>query len=354
MLKNTLILFTASLPFFGYADELADCDENFCLLSPEPIESCQIPIGIFHPALYSVQSDCLNISLGAEFIYWEMVQDDLPQVADRFTFDGNLTDLARLAHEPGYKPGFSVILGMGFPQLDNWNLEAKYTWFHTTTTKHFGAQLNQFITPKLTPVLFFMASSSLNSELTMNWNFLQVTMGRAFYLSQRLIVRPAVGLKTTWCGHKHDLFFDVITGARGTQFTKTHIWGVGPFLGAEIQGLLWCGAYLTGNASVWPTYTRLNKYRVDSNFPPVPAFGFFGFVNEETNERGRYTTNLLYSAGIGLGWASYFCDCNYYIDFSIGYDMTTTFLRTMPPLEQGLAIRGFYYQGLSIKGQFVF
>lgn len=353
MKKKILILLSTSLPIVGYSDTDSPC-ESCPLLPPNPVESCELPAGYFYPAQYILGDCCAEISVGGEFIYWEVNFDALAQVGTRIQQAPPITNLDLLTHQQKYRPGFRVSLGIGFPQWDNWNFSAEYTWFHHTTTNRFKADINEVIVTRRLPQLFPIFSSALRSVQKLNLNFLRVAVGRPMYLSQRFIVTPVVGIKAWWCAQGEDLFFDVLFGLpQGTQFTKSHAWGIGPYFGAQIQALLWCGTYLMGKAGVWSAYTRLNKYRADTNFPAVPPVNFPGYVNVETNHNSPFDTQIMYEGGAGFGWGFYFCDCAYHIDFSACWELMTNF-EQLQTFAGGLPIRQFYYQGFSIKAQFDF
>jgi len=353
MLKSTVNLLLASLPILAYAEDTADCCP---LLPPEPVESCQLPVGYFYPAQFTFGNCCAVYTFGGEFIYWKFQIDDAPVDATIWQFGttGVLTQQL-VAHSQGYRPGFKIAAGIGLPQFDNWNIDAEYTWFYNTTKKRFNAPQNGFVFPKLVPALFPLASTSLETKQKMHLNYFHTTIGRAFYLSERLIVKPAVGVRVWWASFELDLFFNVINGTLGTQFTKQGWWGVGPYLTADIKGLLWCGTYLYGKAGLYPTYSRSNKYRVSTNYPAVvsPLGPFPGLVNTQTNRSQPWVTQLFYEGSIGLGWGTYLCDCSYHMDFSVGYDMMTNYIIVVD-LSSGLPLRTFAYQGLSVKAQFDF
>lgn len=347
MLKNTLIAVLASSPILGYAQ-----------YPPAPVESCEIPVGYFYPAQYALGNSSFNFTLAGEFLYWKVNEDDVEEIATRLegtfaTGEGTVTKFDLLSHQQGYRPGFKIAAAIGFPCYDNWVFDAEYTWFHNRTTNTFGTEPGQIIVSKFVPVSYNVISSFLKSVLTMHLNFLQGTVGKSFYLSERFIVKVGVGIKSWWASQNHDLFFNVVTGELGTQFTKVGLWGIGPYVSTQIRALLWCGIYLQGKAGVWPTYTRMNKYRAQTNFPAVPNAFFPGFRDDETFHQHPWLTQLFYEGGVALGWGTYFCDCGYHIDVLVGWDLMTNYIGHYP-LSVGLPNKPFYYQGLSVRAQLDF
>jgi hypothetical protein len=361
MMNRSLILLAVNLSIAGYAQ--TQPDECCPLLPPEPIESCQLPVGHFWPAQYTFNQRCADISVAGEFLYWEVNRDSSCYFGSRseLSTDGLETLQTILVHHQGYKPGFKVAAGIGIPQFDHWSVNLEYTWFHHESTNHFNATPRGFIFPRdfliaFDPALFFISpASSLRSKLRLNLDFMQLTMGRPFYLAQRLIVDAGIGLKSWWSTLHSDLLYNLLSGLQGTQKTDSKLWGIGPYVQAQIKGVLWCGTYLHGMAGIWIPYTRFTRYRGETNFPGVQTPN--GFVpaldNVERNPTFYYTTQLFYEGAIGLGWGTYLCGCDYHVDLLIKYDMMTNFIAGYTYV-MGSPHKEFYYQGLSIRAQFDF
>lgn len=349
MFKNAYFLLLASLPTLTYANAQQCCDP---LVPPEPIESCQIPVGYFYPAVYTFSSCGFDISLSGEFIYWEVNNDSHAKIGLRTSIlDNNLKlEQTDLLHHQGYRPGFKVVAAMGLPGCDAWQLNLEYTWFHQTTTNNFQAPAGGYIAPSPTgafvfPQLFFVQDQSLKSHLKFDLDFIHATVGRAFYLSKRLIVNASSGLKAWWSSRDQDLLY---LGAIDLVIdTKSKVWGIGPYLTANIKGLLWCGVYMYGKAGVWIPYTRYTTLKVQAVAPLI------GINTLLKPNKFLFTTQLMYEGGAGLGWGTYLCNCNYHIDLMIGYDMMTNYI-TAAVVPPGNPHFEFYYQGLSVRAQFDF
>lgn len=356
MIKKTFLILSASLPLLVSAEEVTSSNDCCCLLPPEPVDSCQLPAGIFYPAQYPLRNCGVNISIAGEFIYWEVNSDSLEQIGTRITgtfAPGTVTSLDSLAHYQGYRPGFKVAAGIGLPCFDNWDIDLEYTWFNHETSKTFDASTNQFIVSKFIPHIYYVASSVLKSERRFNFNFLSGVIGKSFYMSQRLLVKASCGLKGWWAQEKQDLRFSALTGAIGTQSIDLRLWGIGPYVIADLKALLWCGTYIEGKAGIWTTYTRQHKFHGKTNFPPVPGLGFPGFIDDETQAGKLWVVRLFYSGGVALGWGTYFCDCGYHADFSVGWDIMTNYVGPYA-INVGNYLKAFYYQGFSVRAQLDF
>lgn len=347
MKKHAMMMLVASLPALAFCDE-ATSDEQYCcpLLPPQPVDSCQLPSGIFYPAAYTLGECSWNITVAGEWIYWVFARDGgLCSLGNRFRIVGNETNVEELFHRPGYRSGFRVEAGIGLPGCDFAQLDIVYTWFHHTTTNHFTAGTGELLGPRFFPPGFF-GSSALRSEFKAHLDFIQATMGRPFYISQRLIAKPGVGVKAWWTTQDQNVFFTTLNGVPAFQLSKSGAWGIGPCFTVNVDALLWCGFYVAGRAGLWATYTQFNKHRIESNFPGA-------FVNVEKNSDHPYITQLFYESAGGFGWGSYFCDSTFHVDLKITYEFINSFiLDTL--FSNGLPSREAFIQGLSVRGEFAF
>jgi len=360
MFKNAYLLLLAGLPSLAYTNSESDqcCDLFY---PPAPLESCQLPVGYFYPAQYTFGECGFDISLSGEFIYWELNRDSSTQIGTKILPLNNGTKQKQetLYHYQGYRPGFKVAAGIGLPWCDAWALDLEYTWFHHTSTNHNRAPEGGFIQQPLTAsffsaALFLYNAESVKSVLKFNVDFLSAVVGRAFYISKRLIVDAGVGLKSWWLGYRSDIYYNGFDGSQLTGFTKIGGWGIGPYVSANVKALLWCGTYAYGKAGVWIPYTRYHNFKADTDVPTITVpFNVPGYRNQSTANHFFLTTNLQYEGGIGLGWGTYLCDCNYHVDFLIGYEMMTNYFKAFVAFMGDPAYE-FYYQGLTVKAQFDF
>ncbi len=149
--------------------------------------------------------------LTAEFIYWKAVEENLhwayngvnPGVTgepDKGAFKNPDFDF-----EPGFKLGF----GLRFKH-DGWDLYANWTWlseFEGDT--HAETDEDSSVYTLYSTISVLSAASKVNqstqfafsrghAEWEMNFNALDIELGRNFYISPYLTLRPHFGLKFGW------------------------------------------------------------------------------------------------------------------------------------------------------------
>ncbi|MBS0628876.1 MAG: hypothetical protein JSS30_01470 [Verrucomicrobia bacterium] len=354
MLKKTLIILASSAPFFGYANTETNVEEQCCPLIPsKPIESCQLPVGYLYPGAYDLPG-CLNISFYGEFLYLEFNRDGTSNIGLRIENLPTEINNKVLVHQAGYKPAFKVGASTTLPGCDQLLFNVEYFQYHNTTTNHFGTNTNEVITlragaPNL-PALPQIAASSLRSQVKLHLDRCCAYVGRPTYFSERFLLNPFFGLNSWWSSQDVNLTFSFLNGQRGTSFTKSGFWGIGPYVGINAKGLLWCGIYMIGNIGTSFMFNSFNKYRVVNNFPTA------NYLNTETigrNPSNYWLIHIMLENALGIGWGSYLCDQAYHVDFGISYYTNTSYLLSYV-FSRGNPTREFYYQGLSVRGQFDF
>jgi hypothetical protein len=349
MFKKAFTILVLSLPTLVFSeDDDANTHEAYCcpLLPPQPVDSCQLPAGIFYPGAYTLGECSWDITIAGEYLYWVFIRDGgESSLGNRFRIVGEETDLEELYHRPGYQSAFRVDLGIGLPGCDFIQAEIIYTRYDHTTTNHIRAGEGEILGPRYFAPGFF-ASSALRSVFKANVNFLELAGGRKFYVSKRLMAKPTIGVKGWWTEQDTNLFFTTLNGATAFQLTKSKVWGIGPNFSVNVDALLWCGFYLTGRAGLWSAFNEFYKHRVQSNFEGA-------VVNVEKNGDKPYICQLFYESAAGFGWGGYFCDCAFHLDLKVSYEFINTFV-SETIFSFGLPSREALIHGLSVRGEIAF
>lgn len=173
-----------------------------------------------------------DVFLTADFIYWTARQDGLA-----YAYTGADTtissSLASSVPSKGttyypprkFDPGFKVGVGLNLGH-DGWDTYLEYTWFHSnhSNTQTSGSAAYQRLIPVF-PVAFeghissnafdveLLNYDSMKSSWKLRFNNFDLELGRNFYISQYLTLRPHVGLKGNWYTQNY------------------HVTGTSPFLG---------------------------------------------------------------------------------------------------------------------------
>ena len=178
----------------------------------------------------------------ADFIYWRAQEDGL-QYALNGVSSGNgplvpTTPLfpaqkgkvhhARFEYEPGFKVG----AGLKF-RHDGWDAYAQYTWWRSerdeskskvSATPGFTNEVvaNIFYPNGNNGLLETFRADSANAKWSMMFNVLDLELGRNFWISKWLTLRPFVGMKFSWINQKfHHKFGDVYSSGNSLAAVPT-------------------------------------------------------------------------------------------------------------------------------------
>lgn len=231
----------------------------------------------------------------------------------------------------GWDPGFRV--GMGYEMMhDRWDTQLGYTWFYTQGSDAVksapGSVYSTFMgnfyldNPTGTGI-----SSVSYEQASIDWairfNMFDWELGRKFWVSKALALRPFLGLKGGWIHQQivstwenptvssgHPLF-DV-----GTESIKNNFWGIGPQAGLNTTWNLveatshffnlfgdFSGALMWGHWSFGDLYRNDIDQKVAIRLADVNSAAF------------------MLRAFMGFEWDLRFCTDRYQLSTKLGYEM---------------------------------
>jgi len=161
--------------------------------------------------------------------------------------------------------GFRVGLGYNFAH-DGWDAYLHYTYFDTSGSDSSRAGLNSTLVPLQGAAQIvgqvgdvnavFQFCESAKSQYDLDYNALDLELGRAYFVSGKLSFRPHWGLKTAWIDQEQITRYTGGTRVGddlGLGVSTVHIkgdcdfWGLGPRAGVESKWHLGYGFSIFGN-----------------------------------------------------------------------------------------------------------
>lgn len=264
----------------------------------------------------------LGFSIYADFIYWEARQPNLAFAATgSFTVNPDADNVLpqgevyfpKFQYKPGFKVGLSIDIGH-----DNWDLDANYTWLNGSGEKNSVAQDAGVHT--LIPLITI--APTVDDDLTYadgNWffhhNLINVTLGRDYFISQKITLRPHFGLSGAWNHQKNDVHYSFESAysdltTQVNNYLKQSYWGVGFNTGISTAWLFDENWSIYGNFAImnlWSKYDYENKqvaYEYDE----------YGAIDPDTENTHAYSQSVQYGfqnvidLEMGLRWATTFDD----------------------------------------------
>ncbi len=165
-----------------------------------------------------------------DFLYWQAKEDDLEYVQkDKFKSRGNpflvkskLEDL-----DFDWDPGARVAIGYTFPR-DQWDLSLIWTYLHSrandSTHTNDPELTSENLRPNWIPVLLGSISDHASAHWRMNYNILDLELGKSYFIAHWLSLRPHVDLRGVWIHQDYNLRyhggFQFLDGATLTTLFK--------------------------------------------------------------------------------------------------------------------------------------
>ncbi|NGX44213.1 MAG: hypothetical protein K1060chlam3_00378 [Candidatus Anoxychlamydiales bacterium] len=258
----------------------------------------------------------------ASFIYWEALGDQLDLGIVRFgALDPQEYEIIKLNTE--YKPGFKIGLGYNL-NLDNWDLYAQYTRFHSSTSTTFnpsGSSSNTFQTT------YFMAGhngytfGNFNGGIKGAWSTdldkIDLELARSCYVGTNLIFRPFFGGSVHWLDERYDFNFTYVNIPFFGNF-KNDSWAVGPRLGLDAKWILYKGFSFFGHGAynlLFCSNETTGSGSENESLPPA-----VNVLNYTLNKDKQNILRDVTEVQIGFAWGSYFCQNKWHADFAISYE----------------------------------
>lgn len=357
------------------------CDP--CCPPPDPCASCaqlwpsRGPDWIVTPNAGPCVSCGIDLAITTEFIYWTAREDHLGFAATT----GEVLNSPEPSTKKGiifhpdweFRPGFKI--GLDFlTGHDGWDLYANYTWlmFHDIKQSAKADNEDLFLLDYLWGInnIFIcdctgnsFAFSSGETKWELDFNVIDVELGRNFFVSRCLQLRPHFGFKGTWGKQQSDISFQglmvnsstlvpLIQGKFYTDNTSEY-WGIGLRTGIDSAWHVSSCFSLVGEAAITALWERFEVSRKDlwnnSLFPAGPFTSLFHTDNH------FHTIKPILELYLALRWEDWFrCD-QYHVSLEAGWEEQfwsdqNQFISMISETRLGDLI----LQGLTLKARFDF
>lgn len=269
----------------------------------------------------------------ADALAWYASEQTSSVWADIIDIGDNTSDFTAQNLSFGWDAGFRVGAGYNL-EYDQWDTQLYWTWFRTKanqTQKVFPEFIpisgSVLVTEEILPE-FFAASISNDSaqkahiHWTLLFNMIDWELGRCYWVSKSLSLRPFIGLKGGWINQKIHVDYDnlIISSAPtsniGREHVKNNFWGIGPACGLNTK---W---QLRNFGTHFPSFF--------GDFSIATLGGTWTCSDVYNDTTGKQVTSktrnsklgaLMFGGFVGLGWDVDFREGRSHFSTQLGYEM---------------------------------
>ncbi len=238
--------------------------------------------GMINPPARPVVTDGVDIFFTGEILVWRARQDNMDyavQLDQVPTLNG--INSGNGVHFRGkWRPGIRLGIGYNMPH-DGWDLNLTWTNFLSKDKKH-GADCDccQICNANIFEPIYYPKDSTAGAALYVDeanakyWrarlNMADLELGREFFVSKWLTVRPHIGVRGMWLHQKQKFEYEggnffvaydvdgVLPGAnQDFVFMKNNFWGVGLRGGLDSTWGLGAGVSLYGKVALSALWGKL-------------------------------------------------------------------------------------------------
>ena len=250
----------------------------------------------------------------ADFLYWypsEEVNDIWASVLS-IGFDTSALSTPGFNFEWNY--GFRLGAGYGLV-YDQWDTTFYWTWFRTDTNRSISSQANTIVSPEFDAA--FLTGNTVQS-MKGNWgllfNMFDWELGRSYWVSRCLSLRPFLGVKGGWINQSiHVNYYDLTlsgqlfpTNNSGKERLKNNFWGVGSLGGVNTKwNVRTLGCYCLNffgdfsMATMWGQWACADVFK--STVPQTSS------IKTKNSPLGA----LMFRGFVGIGWGADFCSSQF-------------------------------------------
>lgn len=274
-----------------------------------------------------------NIFATGDFIYWKAVEDEvvLVQRSPNFVTAGNTGLVQSRNLHFSYAPGFELGVGANMNYGD-WDVYGNWSSLRNNhnTIRRSGTTNEYIVVPLAINNSSPPVASSYNIRWKLNYDTFDFELGRAYYLSKRVILRPYVGARAVWIFRSiesnfsgllpyRNFFNGNVADLTGPIFFKSSnaFWGLGPRIGINSRWLLGhTGFGLMANLSgSFEAGAFKNRSIANVNDPAA------GMISGVLQVKRLFTTRANFDAAVGVDFGKCFNEW-LYLYLSLGYDVS--------------------------------
>lgn len=268
-----------------------------------------------------IDSSSGQLTFSADFLAWLASEEVTSIWADVITIGDNTSAWNAKGFNFSWDYGFRVGASYSF-LYDDWDVAASWTWFRTSATHRIPQMPNTDISPE-----FFAAflSGTPPKSMKVHWallfDMIDLELGRSYWVSKNLSLRPFVGVKGGWIyqpirGHYYNLIVSSVpTDLSAREHLENNFWGAGPLGGVNTKWQLReFGSHVIDLFGDFSMATLWGTWRCSDVFEN--SVGNISSVNTNNSTLGA----LMFRGFLGFEWNTYFCVSDSLLSVRLGFE----------------------------------
>ena len=274
----------------------------------------------------------IDAFITGDFIYWTARTDNLSYVMTGV--GNNITSVgkgSRKYPDWSWNPGFKVGIGLNLPH-DSWDIGAEYTWFYSSASNTSNGSGNGMLpTWDIANTSALMQSNQsivkAQGEWDIHFSTIDVSLGRNYFISRFLTLRPFVGFKGSWIDQDYSVQYDLETTVIDTSLKMENdqdYWGIGLRSGLKTAWHIDPSWSLYGDLALGTLWSQFNitrrDTRTDSRNPGVGNPPLDTSITAIYVEDDFHTIKGVLEFGMGLRGEWWFFENRYHFMIQAGWE----------------------------------
>jgi len=273
--------------------------------------------GMINPPARPVVRDGTDLWVQAELIYLNATEDGLAYAIKNEGTAGLDGTVKNIQYD--WSPGFRVGIGYNLPH-DGWDMLVNWTWFHSHEDKENHAGPGSALWQTQTNTAngpAGVAASEAEGTTSLHLNILDGELGREFFVSKWLTLRPFMGIRGLWVNRNFAVEYDVRDGSTVESNKRNRFRGAGVLGGLNTQWGLGSGWSFYGNIGLSLIYgVQRTPSHQDQKHP--------GASLEHVHSHWTIVRPIV-DLAVGLRWDQLFNNDAYRIRLQLGWEQHNLF-----------------------------
>jgi hypothetical protein len=321
--------------------------------------------GLMNPPANPTVKHGDDLFLFGDLLYWTANQGGMPLGVVNDNTPLNLSNAKITSLKGQWNFGSRVGIGYVLPH-DGWDLDL--SWLHFNTGSHrkvLHSNKHKFVFPSIIPGGdplggFYGYARKASGKWSLYFNQLDLDLGRDFFVSRWLTLRPHGGIRGDWLRQgilaKFKNFSELPSGGREAPIPpenqvkvryKDRWWGVGLESGIDTQWNLGAGWSIFCDLAGAILWGRHNIRLIDKDKPPATITDISTSLPKgkyaKVKEQLRRVAHPILDLALGLRWDWKFDDDRFHLGLQAGWENHVYFSQNQFPFFPNVRNRGAFY-----------